>query len=308
MPAPKISIITATYNCSHILKYAVTSVLNSDFDDWELIVVGDHCTDDSEAIVAGFNDDRIRFFNLESNSGQQSTPNNFGLSRVRGEYVCYLNHDDMFLPWHLSTMLEASARSPDCIILASYLDVRPDDERPTGENLRILGGGPSSNHPTYNPTRWYIASSWFMPISIARSAGPWYTENSTFVTPSQDWLFRAWKSGHGISTSLEISLIAVITGGRKAFYKERRDAEHAYIFEQFAQSREHFSAMERAFSTYKSGDRQGIYNRISGALYERLVAKMLIMLGIHPNTLRMIFRHGGRGGFVKHWQKQASIK
>ena len=195
VPPPTISIITATYNCSHILRYAVASVLNSDFDDWELIVVGDHCTDNSEAVVAGFNDDRIRFFNLEVNSGQQATPNNFGLSKVRGEYVCYLNHDDMFLPWHLSTMLEASSRSPNCIILASYLDVRPDDGRPTGENLHISAGGPSSVHPSYNPSRWYIASCWFMPVSIARSVGPWHTERSTFVTPSQDWLFRAWRSG-----------------------------------------------------------------------------------------------------------------
>ena len=111
MASPTISIITATYNCSHILRYAIASVLNSDFDDWELIVVGDHCTDDTEACVAGFDDDRIRFFNLEVNSGQQATPNNFGLSKARGEYVCYLNHDDLFLPWHLSTMLEAARRS-----------------------------------------------------------------------------------------------------------------------------------------------------------------------------------------------------
>lgn len=306
MKAPKISIITATYNCSPILKYAITSVLNSDFENWELIVVGDHCTDDSEACVAQFNDDRIRFFNLEVNSGQQATPNNFGLSKARGEYLCYLNHDDLFLPWHLSTMLEASAKSPDCIILASYLDVRPDDDRPTRENLRIVDGGPCLRHPTYNPTRWYLASCWFMPISIARSVGPWYTENETFVTPSQDWLFRAWKSGHQICTSLDTSIIAVITGGRKAFYKDRRDAEHAFIFEQFAQSRECFGELQRASYNFISGQRRSILHRIGAALHERLVAKALILLGVHPNTLKMIFRHGGRGGFVKHWQKKTS--
>ena len=61
VPAPKVSIITATYNCSHILRYAINSVLNSGFRDWELIVVGDHCTDDTQECVASFNDDRIRF-------------------------------------------------------------------------------------------------------------------------------------------------------------------------------------------------------------------------------------------------------
>ena len=94
-------------------------------------------------------------------------------------------------------------------------------------------------------------------------------------------------------------MIAVITGGRKAFYKERRDAEHAYIFEHFAQSPEQFSKLERRLSRGGARRNVSIFQRILNVLYERVVARVQILLGIHPNTLRMIFRHGGRGGFVK---------
>ena len=84
MDTPLISVITATYNCSHLLRHAIQSVLDSDFQDWELIVIGDCCTDDSEEVVNGFSDDRISFYNLEKNSGQQAKPNNYGLEKAKG--------------------------------------------------------------------------------------------------------------------------------------------------------------------------------------------------------------------------------
>ena len=76
-----ISIITATYNRSNLLAYAINSVLRSTYEDWELIVVGDACTDDTESVVNAFGDPRIQFYNLEENFGEQSGPNNIGFSQ-----------------------------------------------------------------------------------------------------------------------------------------------------------------------------------------------------------------------------------
>jgi len=55
---PTVSIIIATYNRSRVLRHAIESVRNSRFADWELIVVGDACTDDTAACVAAFGDPR----------------------------------------------------------------------------------------------------------------------------------------------------------------------------------------------------------------------------------------------------------
>jgi glycosyltransferase involved in cell wall biosynthesis len=94
--APAVSVVTATYNRSNVLRYAVESVLAQSFRDWEIIVIGDACTDDTAAVVASYEDSRIRFTNLERNFGEQSGPNNAGFAISRGRYIAYLNHDDLW--------------------------------------------------------------------------------------------------------------------------------------------------------------------------------------------------------------------
>ena len=68
---PLVSIVIATYNRSQVVAHAIDSVRRSTITDWELIVVGDHCTDDTEAVVAGFADPRITWVNLAQNAGEQ---------------------------------------------------------------------------------------------------------------------------------------------------------------------------------------------------------------------------------------------
>ena len=63
------------------------------YSDWELLVVGDSCTDDTEEVVAQFGDARIHYRNLQENCGDQSGPNNAALRMATGRYLAYLNHD-----------------------------------------------------------------------------------------------------------------------------------------------------------------------------------------------------------------------
>lgn len=65
MAPPKVNIIVATYNRSNVLVHAIESVKCSTPTEWEMLVVGDACTDDTAEVVAGFHDTRIRFVNLE---------------------------------------------------------------------------------------------------------------------------------------------------------------------------------------------------------------------------------------------------
>jgi glycosyltransferase involved in cell wall biosynthesis len=76
--APAASIVIATYNRPQVLRYAIRSVLQSTFEDWELIVVGDGCTDGTEALARSFGDARISWHSLPENSGNQAAPNNAG--------------------------------------------------------------------------------------------------------------------------------------------------------------------------------------------------------------------------------------
>jgi len=68
----QVTVLLPTYNWSNVLRYAIASVLRQTFTDFELLVIGDGCTDDSEAVTAEAGDPRVRWINLPANSGHQS--------------------------------------------------------------------------------------------------------------------------------------------------------------------------------------------------------------------------------------------
>ena len=102
--------VIATYNRPANLVLAIESVLRQHYRDFEVLVVGDGCTDDSEAVVRSIPDSRVKWISLASNSGSQSLPNNLGLENANGKYVAYLGHDDIWLPNHLSVLIKAMER------------------------------------------------------------------------------------------------------------------------------------------------------------------------------------------------------
>jgi glycosyltransferase involved in cell wall biosynthesis len=108
---PVVTVIIATYNKKSTLHYAIESVLWQTFDDFECWVIGDCCTDGSEEVVASFNDPRLNWTNLAVNSGYQSAPTNEGLRRAKGQYIAYLNDDDIWLPNHLQELVTYLERS-----------------------------------------------------------------------------------------------------------------------------------------------------------------------------------------------------
>ncbi len=68
--------------------------------DFELIVIGDACEDETGALVHSFGDPRIQWWNLARNSGNQAAPNQAGLERAQGKYIAYMHQDDLWFPHH----------------------------------------------------------------------------------------------------------------------------------------------------------------------------------------------------------------
>jgi glycosyltransferase involved in cell wall biosynthesis len=105
--APTVSVLIATYNQRQTLQHAISSVLAQTLTEFELLVIGDGCTDASADLVRSYRDARVHWHNLPANSGYQSAPHNEGLRRARGRYIAYLNHDDLWLPDHLAHLVGA---------------------------------------------------------------------------------------------------------------------------------------------------------------------------------------------------------
>lgn len=94
--APCISIIIPTYNRVHLIGAAVASVLTQTFSGFEVIVVDDGSTDDTEAVVREYPDSRIIYVKQE-NKGR-SHARNCALHLARGRYIAFLDSDDLYLP------------------------------------------------------------------------------------------------------------------------------------------------------------------------------------------------------------------
>lgn len=103
---PLVSVVLSTYNRPETLGLAIASVQAQSLEDWELLIIGDACDDDTGELIAALDDPRIHYINLMHNFGEQSGPNNLGIARARGRYIALLNHDDLWLPDHLQAALE----------------------------------------------------------------------------------------------------------------------------------------------------------------------------------------------------------
>lgn len=220
--APLVSVVTATYNRSNVLALAVESVRWQTFRDWELWVIGDACTDDTERVVASFEDPRVRFYNLPENVGEQSGPNNEGCRRARGRYVAYLSHDDLWLPDHLETALERIEATGADLVFTQVDVVLPDGTNYLGS---VVPPG------RYRPGNLVVASCWLFRRELFDVVGPWRFYQDCLNIPSQDWLFRVWKAGREIRAVPRMTVVVFQTGSRPGVYAKREAHENRRYFE-----------------------------------------------------------------------------
>lgn len=98
------SVIIPTYNRIALLREALDSVIAQTFTDYEVIVVDDGSTDDTPGVIASYGD-RVRFFRQENRGPGQAR--NLGIQNASGEYVAFLDSDDLWFPWTLASYHEA---------------------------------------------------------------------------------------------------------------------------------------------------------------------------------------------------------
>src|SRR4051812_20666134 len=112
MTEPYFSVVMAAYNRSQFIRPSIESVLGQTFGDFELLIVGDGCSDDTEQAVEAFRGPKIAWWNLKKNSGGQSAPNNEGIRRARGKWIFYIGHDDVWRPDHLDRFRQVIVTEP----------------------------------------------------------------------------------------------------------------------------------------------------------------------------------------------------
>ncbi len=118
MALPKVSLIMPAYNAAAYLAASIGSVLNQSWQEWELLVINDGSKDETTEIVRSFTDPRIQLFE-QPNRGV-SNARNRGLEHAKGEFVAFLDADDILPPDSLAARAELLMAHPE----VSYVDGR----------------------------------------------------------------------------------------------------------------------------------------------------------------------------------------
>lgn len=135
MTAPRVSVIMPVHNRAAMATAAARSMLAQTFTDFELIVVDDASSDDSGMAVAALGDPRITLLRLSTNLGPGGA-RNAGFVLARGEYVAFLDSDDLALPQRLARQVAFLDARPEVGLVGSWTAVIDSTGRPTGRLRR----------------------------------------------------------------------------------------------------------------------------------------------------------------------------
>ncbi|HEX7808931.1 MAG TPA: glycosyltransferase family A protein, partial [Thermoanaerobaculia bacterium] len=194
---------------SSVLPYSIGSVLAQTYTDFELLVIGDGCTDDSEQVVGKIADPRVRWIGI-ARTGHQSGPNNEGLRQARGEWIAYLGHDDLWLPHHLEVLTTALARGGDAV--HSLVALVP----------------PNDGDITISVSRWRPPSTLLHRRDVVLNSGGWRDFRELRVTPEEELLQRIEAAGGRIEPVPRLTVLKFPASWRRRVYRERPSHEQAH--------------------------------------------------------------------------------
>jgi glycosyltransferase involved in cell wall biosynthesis len=296
---PAATIIISAYNRPKVLVFSIKSVLASDFQDWELIVVGDGCNEETERAARSFDDPRIRFINLPANTGSQSEPHNVGVREARGRFVFFLNQDDMYFPDHIAASIDFMERSgadfawsPVLLLQHSGSDTGPID----ADSDRVTLDGVAAGD-RFDPRSFIISSSWVTRRETCLAVGPWLAADKTRLSPSQEWLYRASKQGRRMLYHRHVSVLCIHSGVRRYSYLVADSVEHERAWNWIQAGPPERIRLLNCVAVQKADELWQTQRKQRPSML-RVIDKWLAAAGIHPHAAERFFHGIGKGGFV----------
>lgn len=221
--APTFSIILATWNRGRHIVPTIKSVLQQSFTDYELLIVGDCCDDDTEAVVRPFLSERVKWHNLPQRGYSQSFPNNAGLRMAQGRYIAYLGHDDIWTPDHLAGLEKVFRTHPDARFAASGCLVYGA----AGSGWYAVCGLPEDGKLVIDQ---FIPPSCFAhDRDVPNEIGLWRSPEEIKATVDADFLMRADQAGMRFASTGHITAHKISAAMRYLFYLNQNSVEQEII-------------------------------------------------------------------------------
>lgn len=126
-----VSVITPCYNSQDYIGACIDSVLNQSYPDWEMIIVDDCSIDNSALIIKKYCsiDYRIKYLKTKVASGSPAMPRNIGIENAQGEYIAFLDSDDLWLPDKLQKQSEFMEKNNYSFVYSDYEKMSWDGKR-----------------------------------------------------------------------------------------------------------------------------------------------------------------------------------
>ena len=123
---PRVSVIIPTYNCARFLGKTIDSALRQTYRDFEVILVDDGSTDDTQALMARYSDSVHYVY--QSNQGA-SAARNLAIGHSGGEFIAYLDADDLWSPEKLARQVEYLDTHPTCGFVHTEVSVIDEQDQ-----------------------------------------------------------------------------------------------------------------------------------------------------------------------------------
>lgn len=131
---PTVSVITPMHNAEKYIPSTITSVLQQTYSNWEMLIVDNYSSDGSRDVVRHYSmkDSRIRLIELPENSGGPARPRNVGIREARGEYIAFLDADDIWLPHKLGKQIDIFKKTPDVDLICTLANAIDENDKHVG--------------------------------------------------------------------------------------------------------------------------------------------------------------------------------
>ena len=225
---PDISVIMPVYNGGLYLKEAINSILSQSFKNFELIILNDASTDNSEEVIVSFSDKRIHYVKNESNVGLIKTLNK-GLSLAQGKFIARMDQDDISLPNRFQKQINFLNHHPEINVVSSkliFIDEKGNDKDYWNDDYETTTIDEIKN---YMPKLNCIGH----PTVMVRAETMKYFGYNKLLEYSEDWglWLTLLSNGYVIANfspwiSIPISIPTILTGFckvRNAFKSGGRD-------------------------------------------------------------------------------------
>lgn len=140
-----VSIITPCHNSESIIPKTIESVLNQTYQNWEMLIIDDCSTDNSSDVIKRYaeKDKRIRYFRTDKPSGSPALPRNIGIENVKGDFIAFLDSDDVWLQDKLEKQIKFIEENNYDLVYSFYEKMNWEGER----NDRVVQ---TRKYSTYN--------------------------------------------------------------------------------------------------------------------------------------------------------------